>query len=201
MKIPRENRDLRHYVIRNDVLRAAAFLLWFVFWSSGAFFYNHSHTNYSPDHLVLGWKLAVWIAIGFFGGVILFRVWRLFTCPTVVGTIIRTGISHSSELATEQGAEGEGSDTDFRINKVLKLQKRNGGTRRVRFEEKKGSYLYYRPGTEVIRFHGLAYPVALDPVPEDRRVCAFCGRMNEAEKANCEACGRTLIDPAAVFSD
>ena len=189
-KIPAKNKDLRIWALRNAVLRLAGWGAWTTALWLGARSYNQNHQTYTPDRLIIGWKMAVWVAFAGLSGFCLFRVWRFFTNRAFVGRIER--YSHARSYGPANNADTE---NDFRINTALRVRMENGKLRRVRFEQKNGFYQYYHEGNRIARFGGLPYPINLDPDGKDGYVCAVCGTHCDQWQDNCPTCSRSMIDP------
>lgn len=194
MKLPARNRDLRRYVLKNDLRRAILFLIWLTVWFLGAHTYNLNHQTYPPERRMVGWRMLVWMLIGAAVGFFLFRLWRFFTRLPVRGRIERAGLSHTYTHSEDPGA-GTALEYDFRLRTALVLRKPNGKKCRLKFEQKLGSYQYYHEGAEILRLRGLPYPINLDPNAPHGYVCVACGRMHPAWQERCELCELTLIDP------
>jgi hypothetical protein len=99
---------------------------------------------------------------------------------------------------------GRGSskiDFDFRTNTALRICLANGRKKRLRFEQKNGFYYYYYEGNEILRFHGLPYPLNLDPKAPHGYLCVVCGRIHKSLQPLCDACELPLIDPAELAKD
>jgi len=216
LRIPKRYRDLRRYVLTRRLAKLLGYFLWIAAFFLSALAYNDAHQTYPPEERLLGWRLALWLAVGVVSGFAVLRVWKLFTGRTVVGVILRSGLLHSYTSSEDPGAM-KGADYDFRVRSALTVDTGRGRPKRLRFEQKPGFYLYYYPGTRLCRFGGLPYPVC-DPVgsPRPRRnpvhgssdafddpsggcVCVACGLMNHRTNVPCANCGLTVIDPAEVF--
>ena len=191
MKIPKENRDLRLYVLRKDLFRAFGFALWMVLWYSGAVAYNNNHKTYPPERQMIGWKLYLWLGIAAVMGILIFRLWKFFTDRTYKGKIVRNGNSRSYTQSQDPGS----AEYDFRLNTKLKIQEPDGTTHRIRFEQKDGFYSYYYEGNEIVHLHGLPYPVNLDPTCKNGCVCSACGTWHKEKTDRCNVCNHTIIDP------
>lgn len=189
--IPKENRDLRIYVLRKDLFRAVGFALWMVLWYSGAAAYNHNHQTYPPERQMVGWRLYLWLAIAAITGFLLFRLWKFFTDRTFRGIIK----SNSNSRSYSPSQDPKNSAYDFRLNTKLKIEQSDGTTRRIRFEQKNGFYTYYYEGSEIMHLHGLPYPVNLDPSSQNGYVCSACGTWYKEKKDRCDVCNHTIIDP------
>ncbi len=192
-KIPKRNRDLLQYVIGRAVLRIGGWAAWLVGFWMGAQSYNQNHQTYAESRLMLGWKLWIWMAIGAVSGFLLFRLWRFFTQRPVRGRVER--YSTTRGYGSGESPDGRESDTDFRINTVLRVRTERGKRRRLVFEQKHGFYLYYHEGNRIEKLGGLTYPINLDPDAESGRVCAVCGSFASKDSTVCPSCRRSLIDP------
>lgn len=206
--IPKQNKDLRRYVLRRKWMRVLWFLLWVTVLIVGALSYNNAHQTYPPERRILGWKLALWIAAAVVSGFFLFRLYRFFTDRTFCGYIERSALSHSYSSSADPG---EAASYDFRLNTSLILRTDVGKRKRIRFEQKPGFYLYYHEGTYVCHLEGLPYPVC-DPsrrtLPEGITekdadaagyLCAACGMINPELARPCASCGHSLIDPEKLW--
>ena len=194
--LPKENKDLRRYVLGKDLRRLGLYLLWMALWYGGAMAYNHNHQTYTPDRLMLGWKLFFWMLASATRGFFLFRIYTFFTDRAYQGTILTSGLSQSYEGSKDPGLL-KSADYDFRLNTALKLETDRGKRKRLHFEQKNGFYFYYYEGTKVVKFHGLPYPVAVGhqhPNARQYRMCAACGQVNGAKETRCQTCFFTLID-------
>ena len=193
-RIPPKNRDLRRYVFKKAARRLILLLLWTAVWLGGALAYNQNHSNYPPERLMLGWRLALLLIIMLAVGCLLFRVWKIFTERTVSGTVVRSGITHTYTPGEDPDST-LGANYDFRLKTALLLRSQKGKKIRVRFDQKTGTYLYYREGESLVRLHGLPYPINVDPNAPHGYVCAACGRHYGTWHNVCEGCGMSLIDP------
>ena len=128
MKIPKENRDLKRYVLRKDLIRALGFALWMVVWYSGAVAYNLNHKTYPPERQMIGWKLCLWMAIAAVIGTVIFRIWRFFTDKTYRGRIVSNDNSRSYTQSQDPGS----AEYDFRLNTKLKILDDDGKVHRTR---------------------------------------------------------------------
>ncbi len=191
-KIPAKNADLRRYVFWKDAKRLVLFLLWTSAFIAGALSYNANHQTYPVHRLILGWKLALFVALTVLSGFLIFGVWKLFGARAIEGTIEKSGLSRSYSASKDPGRS---LHYDFRLNTALWIRTDKGRRRYMRFEQKNGFYHYYHEGNRIIRFHGLPYPVNLDPNATDGYVCASCGGMASQPEGVCPLCGRSLIDP------
>lgn len=194
MRIPQTNKDLRRYVLRRDLGKLALYLLWTVAWGTGAVAYNLNHTTYPPERLLLGWRLVLWMAVGLGIGFFLFRIHRMLADRSVSGVLTESGLSRGYATSSDPGGL-KAVTYDFRLYKVLRLRLANGRRKRIRIEEKQGSYLYYREGDRLVSFHGLPYPINADATGEQGWLCAACGRVHPSKLDACDQCGFSLIDP------
>ena len=192
--IPKKNGDLIRYVRIRDLTRTAGFLIWLAFWLGGALSYNANHQTYPPHRLIIGWRLLLWMLAAAFIGGFLFRVWQSLFHRTRSGTVVDSLTSRGYTPSLDPKTEKK-ERYDFRTYTVVKLRTPKGRYCRVRFEQKDGFYPYYCTGTNVIRFHGLPYPVCTDHTRQDRYVCAACGRLQQNLQEPCGGCGHSLIDP------
>lgn len=199
-RIPQKNRDLRRYVLMNDLRRACLFAAWMTVWFLGAHTYNLNHQTYPDERRMVGWRMPVWLIIGAVIGFFLFRMWKFYTLRTVRGTVLTAGLSHTYTHSEDPGAATT-LEYDFRLRTALVLRRPNGKKKRLRFEQKTGSYLYYGEGAKLIRLHGLPYPINTDPAAPHGYVCAACGRMYGAWQERCELCEHSLIDPKDLHVD
>lgn len=194
MRISQKNRDLRRYVLRRDLGKLSLYLLWVVLWCMGAVGYNLNHRTYPPERLMLGWRLAVWIAAAVVIGFFLFRIRAILFDRDFTGRLESVGLSHTYTSSKDPGAFKPAS-YDFRLHKVLTVRLENGRRKRIRIEEKQGSYVYYRIGDRLIGLHGLPYPINLDSDEKTGYACAACGRVHKSLLASCDQCGLSFIDP------
>ena len=192
MRIPKQNRDLRRFVLRRDLKGLLLWLLWVLLWGTGAWAYNANHATYPPERQILGWRLALWLLAGAFAGFLLFRLRLVLFQRTLSGVLTSSGLSRDYAPSQDPG-RGRAS-YDFRLHKVLRLRRPNGRSVRLRIEEKPGSYLYYREGDRLVRLHGLPYPINLDADGKTGYLCAACGRVYGKKTSLCEGCGLSLID-------
>ena len=194
IRLPKENRDLLRYVIKKDVLRLVGFAAWIALWWGGALAYNNNHQTYPDSRRMVGWRFWVWIAAAAITGFVLFRIWKFFTDRSFRATIVEKGNSRSYSASQDPGE----SEYDFRLNTRLRVQLPNGDRRRIRFEQKNGFYSYYYEGTEIVRLHGLPYPINLDPTSANGCVCAACGVWTKEKGNRCPGCNHTMIDPVKL---
>lgn len=193
-RLPKRNTDLCRYVLFRDLRRTLGFLLWIALWIGGAISYNQNHQTYPDDRLIKGWRMVLYAAVVAAFGFLIFRMWRLFTDRTLSGTIVSSGLSHTYSASPDPGLTQKLS-YDFRLNTAIKVKCEDGKVRRIQFEQKHGFYHYYHEGNRIIRFHGLPYPINLDPDAPHGYVCAACGYWSETATGDCEACRHSLIDP------
>ncbi len=197
MKIPQQNKDLRRYVLRNDILRVFLYLSWVALWCFSAWFYNDRHRTYEEARKILGWKLFFLIAAAVISGFFIFRIWKFFTDRTFLGVIEGSDLSHAYSSSGDPTAiKGiRGSKSDFHLYTVLKVRLPNGKRMRIRFVQKDGFYLYYYNGQRILHFHGLPYPVRTQFDEDQGYLCAACGRIYKTHEPYCESCHHSLIDP------
>ncbi len=215
-RIPRKNRDLRRYVARRRILAIGGYVGLIGIFLASALAYNAAHTTYQPYRLMLGWKLAIWMGASVVLGFFIFRIGKLLTDRSFEGEILSSDLFHTYTSSRDPGV-GKPVSYDFRLHKTLVIRTDDGKKRKLRFEQKTGSYLYYYPGTHICHFAGLPYPVS-DPdrrtAPERKRrlptdlpqddlsegaVCVACGMLNPVEQNRCGCCGMSLIDPADIW--
>lgn len=194
MKLPVKNRDLSRYVLKRDLSRSLLFAGWMLLFFLGAHGYNMRHQTYPDARRMVGWRLVIWMAIGAVIGFFLFRMWRFFTLRTMRGKIERAGLSHAYTHSEDPGAASS-LEYDFRLRTALILRLPNGKKRRLKFEQKTGSYHYYSEGARILRLHGLPYPINTDPTAPHGYVCVACGRTYKEFQERCEVCELSLIDP------
>ncbi len=217
-KIPNRNADLVRYVRKRRCLQIFGFVLWSAALVSGAFTYNAAHQTYPPEDRILGWKLAVWIAVSLVSGFLIFRVYKILFVRTVVGRITHSDLSHNYTHSADPGVTDSVS-YDFRLHTHLTLKTADGKRKRLSFEQKDGFYLYYYEGNRICRFAGLPYPLcdSDNAVRPKRRhaegtdgpfddlsgdfLCVACGRFNKDLHAPCGKCGHSLIAPREVFGN
>ncbi len=198
MRIPMKNRDLRRYVFKKTFKRCLFFFLWMVVWFGGAMFYNAEHQTYPEERRMTGWRLTLLMFLMFVVGFLLFRMWKIWTERSVCGIIETSDLSHTYTTADSPRCCHAGG-YEHRLKKTLRIRTANGSHQRIRFEQKNGSYLYYREGTEVIRFYGLPYPIEIDRESFDGYVCVACGRHSDVWTERCVECGFSLVDPRDLF--
>ncbi|MBE6554279.1 MAG: hypothetical protein E7666_08060 [Ruminococcaceae bacterium] len=191
-RLPKQNRDLLYYAARRTLLRILGFLLWLALWIGGALSYNHNHATYPPQLLILGWRLFFLVLASLVSGILIFRMWRLFTDRTCHGLIERSSLSRSY---APSGDPHTAADYDFRLNTKLLLRLENGKKKTLCFEQKNGFYHYYYEGNKIVRFRGLPYPILLDPNAPHGYVCAACGTWSADKTDRCARCRHTVIDP------
>lgn len=194
-RIPKQNRDLCFYAARKTILRILGFLLWLALWIGGAISYNLNHATYPAQLLILGWRFVFLILAALASGILLFRMWRLFTYATCFGVIEHSSLSRSY---SPSGDPRTAADYDFRLNTKLRLRMENGKTKTLCFEQKNGFYHYYYEGNKIVRFRGLPYPILLDPAAPHGYVCAACGAWSAERVTHCPRCHHTIIDPAEL---
>lgn len=197
LQIPERNKDLRRLVLRRRLTKAGLYLLWLAALFVGVFRFNAGHER----HPMAAWQLAIWLGGGAVVGFLLLRGWMFFTERPFVGRVTKSGLSH--------GIKGD----DFRLNTAIRVDDEAGKRHRLRFEQKAGFYLLYHEGVRVCKLPFLVYPLpdpATVPVPETASAnstddcasgafCVVCGKTSAKGAEVCEACGYSLIDPAALF--
>lgn len=199
-KLPKKYRDLRRYVLFKDLRRVLSYMTWLAVWLAGAFAYNNAHQTYPPHRLMLGWRLALWMMVSALSGFFIFRIYIFFTDRTYRGVICVSDLTQTYEASRDPGL-ANAVDWDFRLNTRLYVDvSQKSKPRRLHFEQKIGFYFYYYEGTQVIKFHGLPYPLAVGSIHEDApaRVCLACGQVAAAEGTQCESCFHSLVDPADI---
>ena len=196
-RIPTQNRDLRLLVWRTAIARTIGFAVWVTLLILGAHSYNQNHQTYPPERQIIGWKMALWIAIAVVSGFFIFRLWKFITERPFVGTV-ETYKHARSYSPSPNGVFG--GESDFRINTALRVRTDKGKLRRIRFEQKNGFYQYYHEGNRIAYLRGLPYPINLDPNGKDGYVCASCGAHTAEWQDTCPACNRSMIDPNEIHS-
>ncbi len=201
MKIPKQNRDLRRYVFQKDAKRIILYLLWNFAFLFGALSYNAAHTKYPPERLMIGWKLALWMALALIAGFFIFRIYLFFTDRSWRGVILKSGLSHTYEASRDPGIDNAG-DWDFRLNTRLQVLKKGKiKPTQKHFEQKPGFYFYYYDNTEILKFHGLPYPLSIGSIHPDAppTICLACGQMATEGDTRCDKCHYTLVDREEVL--
>lgn len=194
-KIPAKYQDLRRHVFVTDLKKICFFIGWMVLFVGSALLYNYNHQTWDDERRIVGWKLVIWIAASAIIGFFLFRMWTFFTDRTYVATVHFAELSHSYTPANEPYGI-KALSYDFRTNTCLRVKIKNKiKRRRLHFEQKIGSYWYYADGQRIIHFHGLPYPLNLDPDAKQGYICVACGRMHGELRDECEYCFLSLIDP------
>ena len=196
VKLPAQNKDLRRYVLFKDLRKLMLYALWMTIWYFGAYIYNQNHQTYPPERQMIGFKLLLWMLASALLGFFLFRIWTFFTDRTYRAVITASGLSQSYEASKDPGLHNA-TDYDFRLNTALRIQKcGKRKSRRIHFEQKPGFYFYYYEGTEIVKLHGLPYPVAVGNRHPDakKRICAACGQIAVDTEAHCHVCGHSLIN-------
>ena len=197
MKIPKKNRDLRIYVFRRDLMHWLLYALWMCVWIGGAIHYNQQHKTYPPERLLVGWRLILFILVITVVGFFLCRMRKMLADRTFVGTVERADNVRSYTTSNDPGAKNAVS-YDFRMNTSLCVRKPNGKKKKIRFEQKDQFYTYYYPGTPILHYHGLPYPIRTDGKTDLGYLCVACGRIRDTKDEACDVCGHSLIDPADV---
>lgn len=197
-RIPKQYKDLRRHVLVRDLRKLILFAVWMlVFWGN-ALLYNYNHQTYPPERRFVGWRMALFLAIVAVLGFFVFRMWTFFTDRTYAATVFRSGLSHSYSPPDEPYGI-KAANYDFRTNTKLEVaidgkEKRH----RLHFEQKNGCYWYYNEGERILHFHGLPYPLNLDPTAPHGYICLACGRIHKTYQPTCEFCFLSLVDPAKV---
>jgi hypothetical protein len=195
--IPKENRDLRIYVLKKDLLRLIGFATWMALWYAATEFYNNSHQSYTIAGRLEGKRFWFWIGAAALIGFFMFRMWKLVTDVPFRGTVKENGNSRTYSGSEDPGATSR-LDYDFRIKTRLKIKGRWGLPRRIRFEQKDGFFSYYHEGEQIVHLHGLPYPINLDPTGKHGYVCAACGTWHQEKTKHCTVCRHTMIDPTKL---
>lgn len=196
-KIPMQYKDLRRHVLWADLRKIIFYVVWMLFFLGNAILYNYNHQTYPPERRLTGWRMALFLAIAALAGFFLFRLWTFFTDRTYTGVIHHTGLSHSYSPPDEPYGV-KAANYDFRTNTRLMVQTDKQKKRRLRFEQKRGCYWYYNEGERIVHFHGLPYPLNLDPAAPHGYMCVACGRIHKVYQPECEFCFLALIDPAKL---
>lgn len=196
-KIPKQYKDLRRHVLWRDVRKLLGYVAWVLFFLLNALLYNYNHQTYSPDRLLAGWRMILFMAIVVIAGIFVFRMWTFFTDRTYTGTIHTAGLSHSYSPPDEPYGI-KAANYDFRTNTKLTVMTDKQKKHRLRFEQKQGSYWYYNEGERIVHFHGLPYPLNLDTAAPHGYICLACGRVHKEYQPECEFCFLALVDPKEV---
>ena len=195
-QIPKQYKALRRYVFLKDLKKILLWTGWTVLCLLGALSYNYNHQTYPPERRMVGWRLVLWILATALLGFLIFRCWEFFTQRTLRGRIENSGLSYSYTPSNTPVGKGVSKfDFDFRTNTALRVRLANGKKVGLRFEQKNGFYHYYYEGNEILRFHGLPYPILLDPEAPHGYLCVACGRVHPKMQPLCDACALPLIDP------
>jgi len=197
IRIPKKNKDLRNYILKKVLLRTIGFLIWLGFWWGGAVMFNYNHRTWSDESLMKGWKLWMWMGIAAVTGALLFRVWQFFTRRSFSGLIV----SNDNSRSYTPSEDPKKSEYDFRLNTKLKVRLPDGGTRRIRFEQKDGFYTYFHEGNEIMYFRGLPYPINTDPTGKNGYICVACGTVYKKLPCTCEVCKHSVIDPKQLWAE
>lgn len=196
-KIPMQYKDLRRHIFFTDLRKCLLFTGWMIIFIASAIFYNYNHQTYPPERKILGWKLFALILFAAVTGFFLFRMWTFFTDRTYTGTIHFSGLTHDYTTPdTPYGFKPASYAERIQTKLVVLTDKQK--KRRLRFEQKIGSYWYYADGQRIIHFHGCPYPLNLDPEVPHGYICVACGRMHENYVPECEYCYLSLIDPKEI---
>ena len=198
-KLPKQYRQLRKHVQHRDRKKLVFFAAWLLFFLANALLYNYNHQTYSASRRLVGWRLVLFLAIAAVIGFFLFRLWTFFTDHTYRGRIHTSGLSHSYTPPDDPYAI-KSINYDFRTNTRLMVMT-GKKKHRLRFEQKQGCYWYYNEGEEILHFHGLPYPINLDPTAPHGYICLACGRMHKVYQPQCEFCFLDLVDPATLELD
>ena len=196
LRIPKQYKALRRYVLRQDLKRILLWVIWMTLCIAGALSYNYNHQTYPPERRMVGWRMVLWILATALLGFFFLRFWEFITLRTLRGTVAESGLSYSyTPSATPVGRGTSRFDFDFRTNTALRIRLANGKKKRLRFEQKNGFYHYYYEGNEILRFHGLPYPINLDPTAPHGYLCVACGRIHKSMQPLCDVCNLPLVDP------
>lgn len=198
-RIPKRNRDLRRLRFFKTFRRVGLFTLWMAIWTISAVIFYREHLYYPEEMRLQGWRLVALVIAVPTVGIFLFRIPKLFSEFGVEGKIVETGLSHSYTHSEDPGG-ANGIKYDFRLKTVLVVETARGKRKRIRFEQKMGSYTAYRVGEEIVRFRGLPYPINPHDSNKGGYVCVACGRFHAAWQDKCEVCEHTLIDPAELLA-
>ncbi|MBQ9759851.1 MAG: hypothetical protein IJW16_00720 [Clostridia bacterium] len=199
-RIPKQYRDLRRHIFFTDLRRICLFVLWIAIFVASAIFYNYNHQTYADDRRIVGWRLVALIVFAVVTGFFLFRLWKFFTDRTYSGTIEFAGLTHTYTQSDEPYGfkpMSYAERTNTKLTVITKKQKK----RRLRFEQKIGSYWYYADGQRIVHFHGCPYPINLDPTAPHGYICVACGRMHDRYIDECEYCYLSLIDPKVLAEE
>lgn len=196
MKIPQKYIALRRYALGRLLLRVGGFVGWLLLWIGAAVSYNQNHQTYPAHRRFVGWRMALLAALAVASGILIFRLWQLYTDRTKHGVILSAGISRTHGAAKEDDTTGD--DHEVRLNTALVLQDDDGKKHRLRFEQKNGFYHYYHEGNRIVRLRGLTYPIHLDPNAPHGYVCSVCGRWTAKYTPQCEGCHHPVIHPAEL---
>lgn len=197
MKIPSKNADLRRYVLREDGFRLLGFAAWIAFWTFGVILFNRNRENLPESARLVGWKMILFLVLLYLVGGLVCKIWRLFSRPTLRGKVLSSSLTHSYSSSGDPGLLRD-ADYEFRTNAKLILVTGKGKRRSVVFEQKPGSYVYYSEGREILRFHGLTYPLALEQKPGEPYLCVACGNFTPDADAPCPICRHSIINPAEI---
>lgn len=196
-RIPEQYRDLRRHVFLTDLRRIVGYVLWVALFLGSAVFYNYNHQTYSDDRKMLGWRLFALIVFALVTGFFLFRIWKFFTDRTFSGKIEQSGLTHDYTPSDTPYGFKPASYAE-RIRKKIRIRTSSGRVRRLRFDQRIGSYWYYAEGQEIVHFHGCPYPLNLDPEAPHGYVCVACGKMHGSLTEECDACFLSMIDPKEI---
>ena len=193
-QIPKRNADLRRYVLLKDIRRCVLYALWCGFWFYGIWFYNVNREAYPDGRQLSGWRFVALIVFVLVIGFFLFRMQKFFTQRTLAGKILQSNITHSYTYSEDPGLFN-GIKYDYRLKTALIVQTEDGKQKKIRFEQKMGSYQSHRVGEYIIRFHGLAYPINPTINKESGYMCVACGRFHKQWQPHCAVCEHSLIHP------
>ena len=194
-RIPPKNSDLKRLALRRDLLRILFCLLWIALWIVSGILYNINNKHYPATLLVKGWRFFFLCLFATLSGLLLFRMWRLFTRRPLAGRVITSELSHAYTKSDDPNSHS----FDFRLRTSVTIQTAKKRKHRISFEQKNGFYLYYREGESLVRFRSLPYPVNTDPSAPHGYLCAACGRIHPTLPDVCEKCGHTVIDPRDLW--
>ncbi len=196
-RIPTECKDLRRHVFYTDLRRIIGYVLWVAIFLASALLYNYNHQTYSDDRKMLGWRLFALIMFALITGFFLFRIWKFFTDRTFSGKIEVSGLTHDyTQSDTPYGFKP--ASYAERTRTKIRVRTSGGKIRRLRFDQRIGSYWYYTEGQEIVHFHGCPYPINLDPEAPHGYVCVACGRMHKTLIDECDGCFLALVDPEEI---
>ena len=193
-RIPKRNRDLRRYVFFKDARRILLYVLWLTLWTVSVILFNQNRQTYPDEKRLTGWRAVALFAAVIIIGFVAFRIYKFFTERTVYGKVIFSGLHHDYTHSEDPGSFNT-MKYDFRLKTALTVETANGKKRKLRFEQKIGSYYAYRTGEEILRFHGLSYPINVNHQKGHGYVCVACGRFHQNWQEKCAVCELSLIHP------